>query len=84
MQSDWGNMTMIADTVALLSGRWWAFLLRGLVALALAVFAFVAPGSLATVLVYVVAAYFIINGLFALISGVSPFCNPLRLIERHM
>ncbi|MBV8081695.1 MAG: DUF308 domain-containing protein [Candidatus Eremiobacteraeota bacterium] len=62
---------MIADTVELLSGRWWAFLLRGLVALALAVFAFAAPGSLANVLVYVVAAYFIISGLFALVSGVS-------------
>ena len=62
---------MIADTIEAFASKWWTFLLRGLIALALAVYAFAAPSSLANVLVYVVAAYFIINGLVALWAGIS-------------
>ncbi|MBV8164743.1 MAG: DUF308 domain-containing protein [Candidatus Eremiobacteraeota bacterium] len=55
----------------LLASKWWTFVLRGIVALALAFFAFTQPQSIATVLVYVVAAYFIISGLFEFFAGLS-------------
>ena len=59
------------DAIQALTGKWWTFLLRGLVALALAVFAFVAPGTMSSALVYIVAAYFIITGLLAIVAGLS-------------
>ena len=59
------------DVVNALSGKSWTFLLRGVVALALAVFFFAAPASAANVLIYVVAAFFIISGLLALFAGLS-------------
>jgi len=62
---------MIGDTIELFASKWWTFLLRGLIALALAVFAFAAPTSTAYLLVYIVAAYFIINGIIALWAGLS-------------
>lgn len=62
---------MIADTIELLASKWWTFLLRGLIAIALAVFAFAAPATMATALVYIVAAFFIISGLLSLFSGIS-------------
>ncbi len=62
---------MIADTVNQLTSKWWTFLIRGLVALALAVWAFMSPATMASGLVYVFAAYFIISGIAALVAGVS-------------
>src|SRR5215469_788170 len=62
---------MITDIAQGLTSRWWTFLLRGIVALALAAFAFLQPGSFSTVLVYIVAAYFLISGLLALLAGIS-------------
>jgi uncharacterized membrane protein HdeD (DUF308 family) len=62
---------MITDTVQFLASKWWTFVLRGVVALALAVFAFTQPGSMATGLVYVVAAFFIISGLLEFFAGLS-------------
>jgi uncharacterized membrane protein HdeD (DUF308 family) len=57
---------MLADTIKQISSKWWTFLLRGIVALALAAFAFAAPATVARGLVYVFAAYFIISGVTAL------------------
>jgi uncharacterized membrane protein HdeD (DUF308 family) len=62
---------MITDIAERLTSRWWTFVLRGVVALALAVFAFSAPGTLAALLVYIVGAFFIVSGLVALYAGVS-------------
>src|SRR5579871_6471001 len=62
---------MIADTVSQLSSKWWTFLLRGIVALVIAAFAFLSPGPTAAALVYVFAAYFIISGLVSMIAGFS-------------
>ncbi|MBV8172053.1 MAG: HdeD family acid-resistance protein [Candidatus Eremiobacteraeota bacterium] len=59
------------DVIQALTGKWWTFLLRGVVALAVAAFAFVAPGPMSTALVYIVAAYFIITGLLAIVAGLS-------------
>lgn len=62
---------MIADAINQLSSKWWTFLLRGIVALALAAFAFFSPATMASALVYVFAVYFILSGLAALFAGVS-------------
>jgi uncharacterized membrane protein HdeD (DUF308 family) len=62
---------MIADTVNQLSSKWWTFLLRGIVALALAAFCLTSPGSTASALVYVVAAYFIVAGAVSVVAGFS-------------
>jgi uncharacterized membrane protein HdeD (DUF308 family) len=62
---------VLADTITQLSSRWWTFLIRGIVALIVAAFAFGAPGSTAAALVYIVAAYFIITGIASLVAGFS-------------
>jgi uncharacterized membrane protein HdeD (DUF308 family) len=62
---------MMADTVNQLSSKWWTFLVRGIVALVLAAFALSRPGTTANVLVYVVAAYFIVSGVTAIVTGFS-------------
>jgi uncharacterized membrane protein HdeD (DUF308 family) len=62
---------MIENTVNQLSAKWWTFLLRGIVALVLAACAFGAPGATAGALVYIVAAYFIISGIAAIVAGFS-------------
>lgn len=66
-----GCVAMMMDIAQGLTSRWWTFLLRGIIALALAAFAFLQPGTLSTVLVYIVAAYFLISGLLALWAGIS-------------
>lgn len=62
---------MIADAVSQLSSKWWTFLLRGLVALAIAAFAFTSPETMAKGLVYLFAAYFIVSGVVAFVAGFS-------------
>jgi uncharacterized membrane protein HdeD (DUF308 family) len=62
---------MITDAVERLTGQWWTFLLRGIVALGLAVFAFGQPATMASGLAYFVAAYFIISGFLSLFAGIS-------------
>ncbi|MGP6159951.1 MAG: HdeD family acid-resistance protein [Vulcanimicrobiaceae bacterium] len=62
---------MISDTIKQLTSKWWTFLVRGLVTLALAAFAFSAPAATASALVYVFAAYFIISGVVSLLAGIS-------------
>jgi len=62
---------MITDAINQLSDRWWTFLVRGIVALALAVFAFMMPSTMATALVYIFAAYFIISGVTTAFAGIS-------------
>ena len=62
---------MITDTMVQLSSKWWTFLVRGVIALALAGFCFAAPAATAAALVYVFAAYFIIGGIAAFFGGFS-------------
>lgn len=59
------------DIVQAATGKWWTFLLRGIFALALAIFAFAYPSAMAAGLVFVVAAYFIIIGIAAIFAGLS-------------
>ena len=62
---------MTSDVLERLTGHWWTFLLRGIVALGLAIVAFAAPAATASALVYLVAAYFIISGALSLFTGIS-------------
>jgi uncharacterized membrane protein HdeD (DUF308 family) len=62
---------MIADTIKHISSKWWTFLLRGIVALALAAFCFISPAATAGALVFIAAAYFIISGVVAIVAGFS-------------
>jgi len=54
-----------------ISSKWWLFLLRGLAALAVAVFAFVKPGNTLLALVYVLSAYSFIVGALAIVAAVT-------------
>lgn len=62
---------MMADIVSQLSSKWWTFLLRGIVALALAAASLMSPMATASAFVYIVAAYFIIAGAVSIIAGFS-------------
>jgi uncharacterized membrane protein HdeD (DUF308 family) len=54
-----------------LSRNWWAFVLRGIVAIALGILAFVQPGATLIALIAVFAAYAIFDGVLAIAAGVS-------------
>jgi uncharacterized membrane protein HdeD (DUF308 family) len=62
---------MLNETIQQLSAKWWTFLVRGIVALGVAAYAFTSPGGMATALVYVVAAYFVVSGVAAVVAGFS-------------
>jgi uncharacterized membrane protein HdeD (DUF308 family) len=52
------------------TGSWWALLLRGIVAIAFGVLAFVWPGITLTVLVLLWGAYALVDGAFSVAAGV--------------
>jgi uncharacterized membrane protein HdeD (DUF308 family) len=54
-----------------LSSNWWAFVVRGIVAIALGVLAFVEPNVTLIALIAVFAAYAIFDGVLAISAGVS-------------
>lgn len=55
--------------VTILIGNWWALALRGLAAVLFGIIAILSPTMTATVLVMLVAAYALIDGVFALIAA---------------
>jgi uncharacterized membrane protein HdeD (DUF308 family) len=59
-----------------LSHNWWAFVLRGIVAIALGILAFVQPGATLIALIAVFAAYAIFDGVLAIAAGVSVEGSP--------
>lgn len=59
-----------------LARNWWAFLLRGLMALLFGVIALLLPGPTLVSLALLLAAYLLVDGTFALIAGV-------RAIAKH-
>jgi uncharacterized membrane protein HdeD (DUF308 family) len=64
-------MTLAADDrfLAIVARNWWALALRGGLALLLAIAAFLLPGVTLASLILLLAAYFILDGVLALISG---------------
>jgi uncharacterized membrane protein HdeD (DUF308 family) len=57
--------------LAQLARRWWAFVLRGVVAILFGVLAFVRPGITLEVLVLLFAFWALVDGVFALIGSVG-------------
>jgi len=59
-----------ADPEALLTRNWWAVALRGVAALAFGFLALVWPGATLLTVVVLLAAYFAVDGIFAIVAGV--------------
>lgn len=51
--------------------HWWLFLIRGLLGLALGVFALVYPGATLAAVVFVIGAYLIIDGIIAVAKSIQ-------------
>ena len=62
---------MLNEAIQQLSAKWWTFLVRGIIALAIGAYAFSSPSGTAIALVFVVAAYFIVSGVATVVAGFS-------------
>ena len=62
--------------IMVLARNWWALALRGLVAIAFGLAAFVLPGVTLAILVMLFGAYALVDGVFAIVAGV-------RAAEHH-
>jgi uncharacterized membrane protein HdeD (DUF308 family) len=62
--------------VGSLSRNWWAFVIRGIVAIVLGVLAFVSPGATLVALIAVFAAFAIFDGILAIAAGISVDGSP--------
>jgi uncharacterized membrane protein HdeD (DUF308 family) len=60
---------MSATDISTLTGTWWTFLLRGVLALSLAGFAFLDPAVTAASLVLLLGVYFIASGVLSIVAG---------------
>ena len=60
----------MADLTAAVRGLWWLVLLRGILAILFGLFALFAPGTALLALVFVFAAYAILDGVTALAVGI--------------
>jgi uncharacterized membrane protein HdeD (DUF308 family) len=60
--------------------NWGMFVLRGILALALGVFAFAAPGPTLAALIFVFAVYFIVDGILAIAFGATAPGGPQWLL----
>jgi uncharacterized membrane protein HdeD (DUF308 family) len=66
--------------IGMLAQNWWTFVLRGVVALAIGILAFVNPGVTLIALIAVFAAYAIFDGVLAVAAGVSVEGGPRWLL----
>ncbi|MCC6455978.1 MAG: HdeD family acid-resistance protein [Caldilineaceae bacterium] len=57
--------------LAEMSRTWWVFLIRGIAAILFGIAAFVWPGLTIAVLVLLFGAYALVDGIFAIIAGIS-------------
>lgn len=62
----------------LLAQNWWALALRGVFAIIFALIAFFMPGATLLSLVWVFAAYMLVDGVFGIVSGVKAASNNQR------
>lgn len=67
-----------ADMICSLSRNWWAFVLRGVVALIIAVLAWLMPAGAVLALTLVFGAFAFADGIFGLISAVRNMCKGER------
>jgi uncharacterized membrane protein HdeD (DUF308 family) len=66
--------------IGMLPQNWWAFVLRGVVAIALGILVFVQPNATLLALIAVFAAYAIFDGVMAIATGVSVEGGPRWLL----
>jgi uncharacterized membrane protein HdeD (DUF308 family) len=59
------------QTVGLFAGRWWAVLLRGIIAIAFAVLAFAWPGVTLGALVLLFGSYALLDGVVSLLAAIG-------------
>lgn len=62
----------------LLAQNWWALALRGVFAIIFALIAFFSPGVTLLSLVWVFAAYMLVDGVFGIVSGIRAASNNQR------
>ena len=62
----------------LLAQNWWALALRGVFAIVFALIAFFSPGATLLSLVWVFAAYMLVDGVFEIVSGIRAASNHQR------
>ena len=60
------------------TGSWWALVLRGLIAIAFGVIAFVSPHITLTALVFLWGAYALVDGIFAIAAGIKTYTENQR------
>jgi uncharacterized membrane protein HdeD (DUF308 family) len=63
---------------ALLAQNWWAIALRGVFAIIFALVAFFQPGAALLSMVWVFAAYMLVDGVFGIVSGIRAASNHQR------
>jgi uncharacterized membrane protein HdeD (DUF308 family) len=63
--------TSVTEFTSLFAGRWWAVLLRGLIAIAFGVLAFMWPSVTLATLVLLFGCYALVDGSFSLITAIG-------------
>jgi uncharacterized membrane protein HdeD (DUF308 family) len=64
--------------LGVLSRYWWAFIIRGVVAILFGLAAWFWPGLTLTALIIVFGAYALVDGIFAVIAGISSYSENQR------
>ena len=59
--------------ITMLSRNWWVLALRGVLAIIFGILAFVWPEITLLTLIYLFGAYVLVDGIFAVISGISSY-----------
>lgn len=66
-----GLFSVIGSFMAIGHGKWWVLMLEGIVSLAAGIFVFVLPDVTLLILVYLVAIWAIITGIFEFLASVA-------------
>ncbi|MDF2902004.1 MAG: hypothetical protein K0Q62_2063 [Phenylobacterium sp.] len=72
------SLNRVQAMSSLLAQNWWAVALRGVFAIIFALIAFFSPGATLLSLVWVFAAYMLVDGVFGIVSGIRAASNNQR------
>ena len=70
----WGFYAMtigITEIIVGVSGRWWSMALLGVLGVLAGIIAFLMPGLTALTLLYLIAAFFIVRGVFEIVAAIQ-------------